>query len=178
VKNSSEGRGALVLVAIFLHDHRDEIARGRLVNVILLGVGAVPRPERAAKHDAFPAREKHLRGADCKAVVAVRITALVGKADVTDARAHVRERPGSAAILVICAGCELPCDDFRIFDPAFRPPVALQEVIRRERGLTHNLSLSMSRGAADINLESLKINENMLQQNRIICDMKKAATKP
>src|SRR5580700_5487499 len=101
--------------------------------MILLGIGSIPRPERAAKHDAFPAREEHLRGANRKAIFAIRVAALVGKADIANAGAHVREVPGTTAVLVVRASCELPRNSRRVFDAAFGLAVALQEVMRRQR---------------------------------------------
>lgn len=58
VQEQLGGRLILVLVAIFFDDHRHQIARGIFIEMILLGIGAVPRPQRATEHHAFPARNR------------------------------------------------------------------------------------------------------------------------
>jgi hypothetical protein len=128
-----------VLISVFLDDHRDHVARGLLVQMKLLGVGAVPRAERAAEDHAFPAGKKHLRGARGEAVVAGQIAAFVGKADIADAGAHIGELPGPPSILVVGPCRELPSDGGRIFNTAFRLAVDFQEIAGSEGSLANDL---------------------------------------
>src|ERR1700730_13560025 len=100
--------------------------------MILLGIRAIPWPERTAEDHAFPAGKKHLRGAHGKTIVAGPVAAFVGKPDIADARTQIGELPRAPAILVIGAGRELPGDSGDIFDAAFWLTVALQEVAGRK----------------------------------------------
>jgi hypothetical protein len=128
-----------VLVPVLPNDHRHQVASGLFVQMILIGIRAIPRPERTAEHHTFPAGQKHLRGTHRETVVTGRVASLVCKADIADARAHISELPGPPAILVIGAGRELPCDSGRVFDAAFRLAVVLQEVAGRKGCLADDL---------------------------------------
>ena len=78
-----------MLFAIFGDDHRDEVTRGGLVEMILLGISAIPRAKGATKNDSFSTRQKHLSGADREAISAIRIATFVGQSHGTNPRAHV-----------------------------------------------------------------------------------------
>jgi hypothetical protein len=66
-----------------------------------------------------------LRGAYGESVVASRVPALIGEADITDAGTNVSELPWPPAIFVISAGRKLPSDRSGVFDAAFSLTVAL-----------------------------------------------------
>src|ERR1700730_11922501 len=97
------GRFVVVLTAVFVDNHRHEIAGRRLIEMVPPGICAIPRPESAPEHDTFTAGEEHLRGTNRKAVVARGVAALVGEAYIADAAAHVGKLPRASTVFVVSA---------------------------------------------------------------------------
>src|SRR5262249_10206337 len=65
--------------------------------------------------------------------------ALVCKADIANTGAHIGKLPGPPTVLVIGAGRELPRDRCRVLDTPLSLTITLQEVIRCEGRLAHDL---------------------------------------
>src|ERR1044071_1980640 len=94
-------RLVLMLVAVLLNDHLDEALRCRFVDMELLAVRMIPGSQRAAKNDAFTARQEHLRSATGEAIISRRIPLFVGEPHIAHAVADAGELPRSSTCFVI-----------------------------------------------------------------------------
>src|SRR5438552_13180348 len=118
-----------VSIAIFVQDHRHQIARGWSIEMTLPRIGVVPGAERTAKHNTVAIGQEHL----CRATRMPRIgfvrLLLVDKPYVTDTGAYGSKLPWLTAALVVRACAKLPRDCSWVFNRTFQLMILLQELM-------------------------------------------------